>query len=224
MTASVELREIFEADQQDRKQVPLQVDVNLRDAARRERVLAIIEAGGLAEPEDYFHAAMVFQHGTDLKDYQRAHQLARKAAEMGYRPGRWLAAAAYDRWLMSQGQPQKYGTQYRDQNGVMVLWTVDPETTDEERAQWDVPPLAEPVSKYKFDWGQAVRVTTAAPLDYRPGHEASIVARRTITELDAPHTPEPEGTRLYGIEYGDGSSVEVAERFLEPIDDSAAGG
>lgn len=55
-----------------------------------------------------------------------------------------LAAAAYDRWLVHQGKPQKYGTQYRSDDGeAFRLEEVDPATTDEERAEWDVPPLAE---------------------------------------------------------------------------------
>jgi hypothetical protein len=106
-------------------------------------VHALIDAGGLVEPDDYYHAAMVFQHGVGLADYWRAHELALKAADLGYRQARWLAAAAYERWLMNQGRPQKYGTQYRAVAGNWALWDVDPETTDEERSRWDVPPLAE---------------------------------------------------------------------------------
>ena len=138
-----ELRGIFEADQRDRTLRPLPVSLAERDADRRERVDALIDAGGLVEPADYYHAAMVFQHGVELTDYWRARELALKAADMGYRQARWLAAAAYDRWLMNQGKPQKYGTQYRAIAGKWALSDVDPETTDEERSRWDVPPLAE---------------------------------------------------------------------------------
>lgn len=113
------------------------------DAARRQRVTELITAGALADAEDYYHAAMVFQHGMELGDYWRAHELALKAAEMGHRPARWLASAAYDRWLMQQGRAQKYGTQYRTEAGTWTLWEVDPSTTDEERARWDVPRLDE---------------------------------------------------------------------------------
>jgi len=138
-----ELRRIFEEDQRDRTQRPLPESLAERDADRRERVHALIDAGGLVEPADYYHAAMVFQHGVELADYWQARELALKAADMGYRQARWLAAAAYDRWLLTQGRPQKYGTQYRAVAGKWVLWDVDPESTDEERSRWDVPPLAE---------------------------------------------------------------------------------
>jgi hypothetical protein len=61
----------------------------------------------------------------------------------GRRPARWLAAAAQDRWLMAAGRPQRYGTQYRSRGGRWELWPVDEATSDDERAAWDVPPLAE---------------------------------------------------------------------------------
>ena len=73
-----------------------------------------------------------------------ARELALKAAELGHlQLARWLAAAAYDRWLMLQNKPQKYGTQYRSDGDRWKLWDVDPATTDAERAAWDVPSLAE---------------------------------------------------------------------------------
>ena len=44
---------------------------------------------------------------------------------------------------MHQSRPQKYGTQYRARGDVWELYEVDPETTDAERAEWGVTPLAE---------------------------------------------------------------------------------
>lgn len=49
---------------------------------------------------------------------------------------------AYDRWLMHQGKPQKYGTQYQRVGRHVTFYRVDPDTTDDERAEWNVPPLA----------------------------------------------------------------------------------
>jgi hypothetical protein len=62
-------------------------------------------------------------------------------------PARWLSAASYDRWQMYQGKPQKCGTNYIYDGRKDPLWDVDPETTDEERATWDIPPLAEQLRK-----------------------------------------------------------------------------
>jgi hypothetical protein len=118
-----------------------------RDRQRRVQVEALVAADRLQTPEDYFHAARIFQHGDIPEDAWKAHLLALKAAELGYRPARWMAAAAWDRWLMYQGRPQKYGTQYTTDGKRQRLWDVDPSTTDEERAAWDVPPLAEQLRK-----------------------------------------------------------------------------
>ena len=91
---------------------------------------------------------MIFQHGGDLDSFWQAHQLALRAVDLGHEgkawwcSASWLAAASYDRWLMWQGKTQKYGTQYLVEDGKPVLWEVDPATTDEERARWNVPSLA----------------------------------------------------------------------------------
>lgn len=137
-----ELRALYEEDQADRRgEFP--ADLDERDQCRRRRVEQLLAQGAAADPDDLFCAAMVLQHGADRAHFLCAHELAKRAAELGStRPARWLAAAAYDRWLMTGGLPQKYGTQYRSVNGRWVLHEVDPRTTDEERARWDVPPLA----------------------------------------------------------------------------------
>lgn len=144
-----ELRRFFKEDQDDRK-MSNRSELRARDRARRLRVEQLIHEGAVQTPEDYFHAALIFQHGEVLDHYWKAHELARVAAAGGFSGARWLAAAAYDRWLMSQGRPQKYGTQYiRDESGSRTLWNIDPTTTDEERAEWEVPPLEELLRRAK---------------------------------------------------------------------------
>ena len=83
-----ELHEMFVADQAERKDHPaydtLQYwQLRERDAARRQRVNELLTEGRLTAPDDYFHAALIFQHGETLEDIWQAHELARKAAEMG---------------------------------------------------------------------------------------------------------------------------------------------
>jgi hypothetical protein len=108
-----------------------------------------VEQGQVRTANDYFHAAMLLQHGEELEHWQQARELALKAAEMGHPRARYLAAAALDRRLMRQGMPQKYGTNtWPDKDGWRV-WDYDPTTTDEERAEWDVPPLAELLARVK---------------------------------------------------------------------------
>jgi hypothetical protein len=44
---------------------------------------------------------------------------------------------------MYQGKPQKYGTQIVPDGKRQRVWDVEPTTSDTERAEWDVPSLAE---------------------------------------------------------------------------------
>ena len=144
---NAELERLYNEDQADRAQED-KIDwkvVDKRDEERRKRVLEIVGQGGAKEAADYVHAAMVFQHGHVPEDYEKAHEWCLKAVEIDpdYPGARWLAAASKDRYLMNLGKPQLYGTQYRkDRDGPWYLWQVDPSITDEERAKWDVPPLA----------------------------------------------------------------------------------
>jgi hypothetical protein len=145
-----ELQTLFEEDQADRNTFFEQLgheqlqQVLQRDRARRQRVEELVGSEALQTSEDYFHAAMIFQHGETLDDFWQAHELAKRGSELGHPNCRWLIAAACDRWLMNQGKPQKYGTQYTSRdNEPYRLWDVDPTTTDEERAAWNVPPQAE---------------------------------------------------------------------------------
>lgn len=118
-----------------------------RDAARRARVKELVEGECLNTADDYFHAALLFQHSMEAEDNDLAHALAKQAAELGHRRGRWLAAATLDRSLVHRGEPQKYGTQYHAVDGRWELKSVDLETTDEERAAWDVLPLQEAIAR-----------------------------------------------------------------------------
>ena len=148
-----ELREMFVADQAERKDhlaydTPEYWQLRERDAGRRRRVNELLAEGRLTAPEDYFLAALIFQHGETLQDIWQAHELAHKAAERGattsmgsYIDSLGLAAAALDRWLMYQGKPQKYGTQFVPDGKRYRLWDLDPTTTDAERAANHVPSL-----------------------------------------------------------------------------------
>lgn len=137
------LRALFEADQRERSSGPIDWErLRVSDAQRRVVVRAWLDAQVIVAPLDRFHAAMIFQHGRTTDDYRLAHDLARLAAEGGCRPARWLKAATEDRLLLSQGMPQRYGTQYTEVDGRLELQPVDAATTDAERAEWNVPPLA----------------------------------------------------------------------------------
>lgn len=124
----------------------------------------MVESGGLREPEDYYRAAWILNHGESLEEIWQAHLLAKEAAELGLRRARWLVAATYDRWLMYQGKPQKYGTQIVPDGKRQRVWDVEAATSDDERALWDVPTLAEMNRRAE----EATRSEPMPPMDSAP--------------------------------------------------------
>lgn len=129
------LASLYEQDQEDRRGVVAwTAETDARDAARRRMVRALLAGGHVRTAADHYHAAMVLQHGDVPADFQLAHELATTAERMGSEPARWLAAATLDRWLLSQGRPQRYGTQFADRGGVWYLLPMDTlAVTDAER-------------------------------------------------------------------------------------------
>jgi hypothetical protein len=148
-TVNTELVQLFQQDQSDRGGPIQNIDgekVASNDEKRRERVQQIYKDGGVKAADDYYHAAMVMQHGPEVSDSLLANQLALKAVELGstIKYARWLVTASKDRGLMYQGKPQLYGTQFRCvESENTCLYQVDPSVTDEERMKWNVPPLAQ---------------------------------------------------------------------------------
>lgn len=150
---NTELRDLYLQDHADRTSERPPQDRAPRDAARLARVAQLIDEGAVQTADDHLHAALVLQHGPAPDHAWRAHELAKTAADLGA-PGaeqwyhaRSLAAAAYDRWLVQQGRPQKYGTQFQARDGRWELCDVDPATSDAERAEWGVAPLHEALAR-----------------------------------------------------------------------------
>lgn len=147
-----ELYDLYQHDQGDRRaENPDWTELSERDRKRRERVFELVEAGELEVADDYFHAAMVLQHGAEPEHFKMAHDLARRAVELDpeHAYAKWLSAAAWDRYLWNTDQPQVYGTQFRrDQDGP---WTVEPfdreAVSDEERRAMNVPTVAETLER-----------------------------------------------------------------------------
>lgn len=135
-----ELATLYESDQHDRREgLPYRESDRLRLA----RVKQLIADGEAQEPEDQFRAAMILHHGEAVDDFEQAHRLARMAFDGGCEQARKLVALTLDRWLTHQGKPQRFGTQYLHDTDGWRLMDHDPATTDDERAEWEVPPLVE---------------------------------------------------------------------------------
>ena len=71
------------------------------------------------------------------------------------------------------------------------------------------------MEKYKFKWGETVRVVHNAPAQFRPGELAEVCS---LWEVKTPENSlargEPIGAVTYGIEFGDGTIVELPEKYL----------
>jgi hypothetical protein len=132
------------------------------DETRRLRVLQLLAQGSIVTPAAKYYAAMILQHtpqgmldtqtaSKSSENYILAHFLAKDAAESGFDDARWLAAATYDRYVVSQGLPQKYGTQFmlNPKTGFLEFGPVDPETTDTERSEWNVPPVQDTLRNFE---------------------------------------------------------------------------
>lgn len=79
------------------------------------------------------------------------------------------------------------------------------------------------VFRYAYTYGDAVRIAATAPVEQRPGSIASVCGMRTVPVGTADGGQHPENassdTRLYLVEFADGSSVEIAEEYLGPVEE-----
>jgi hypothetical protein len=146
-----ELRQIVAADQQDRTAPLGSIDnakLAPRDAERRAKVKAILARGEIRAAEDFFNAALVFQHGETVEDSRLAFALVTVASTLSpERPGpRAAACSAWDRLLLRSGKPQWYGTQFEpsESTGKIVLSKIDEAAvTDNDRRSCGLPTLRE---------------------------------------------------------------------------------
>ncbi len=145
------LRALFEADQTDRTPESGVIDwerVVANDSSRRAQVLAMLDSNLIITSADFYHASMVFQHGSDTVAGRRAYDLARRAVDIDSTnsDAKWLMAAAWDRYQMRRGDPQWYGTQFVKDTPESQWRLYDVDTTavtDAERILLGVPTLAE---------------------------------------------------------------------------------
>jgi hypothetical protein len=102
-------------------------------------------SGALKSPLDHLWAAACLVQAESPERVELAQKLAVKAALAGEPRAKAIMAQAMDKQALQENRPQPYGTQYvfLPERGVWILHDIDPETTDAERAEVGVPPLAE---------------------------------------------------------------------------------
>jgi hypothetical protein len=156
-----QLKELVRIDQQMRQNDTL--DMEPVDKKHREIVLSLLANGLIKTNEDKFNASLILQHtaltfcndklrSISPENYLLAHQLAKSAFESGDKSAAYMTAATYDRYLLYTEDYQKYGTQrvIDEPTGQEVWAPIDPGTTDQERAKYNVPPLSELLKKYRM--------------------------------------------------------------------------
>ena len=150
---SEELTKLYNDDQDDRVFRPGQtIDweaVGIRDEQRELKVKQLLAAGSLGSGADYFHAAMVLHHASSPDDFLLAHDLCVIAISKGEGKAKWLAAASMDRFLVSIGRSQRFGTQFLSKKSFRppMLVSIDPNVPDALRKELDVPTLEEAKKK-----------------------------------------------------------------------------
>ncbi len=115
--------------------------IGKRDQEREAAVRALLASGKIESGREFHFAALIFQHSSTDAGIALAQVLAMTAVIKGDGSAKWLAAAAVDRFLQRQKQPQLFGTQFMQENG---RWTMAPDDravlSDSVRALWCVVP------------------------------------------------------------------------------------
>jgi len=138
------------ADQRDRNQWV--DDMASRDAVRLAAVHRIVSEGRVCSGKSAFAAGVVLQHSAKRADFALAHRMFRFAADEGVKGAERWAALAWDRYLVSGGEPQWFGTQFQGQHAddgaflFQCLVAVDPESTDADRIAIGALPLSERIA------------------------------------------------------------------------------
>lgn len=148
-----ELINIYKADQNERRTDQINwKSLHENDSVRRIRVQELLDSGKVKTGKDFARAAMIFQHARDdSTSYVKAVKLMGRAIEKDTTINKWLYAAATDRYLLSIGKPQIYGTQYyKEEGSPWVQENYDSlKISDEERKKYGVRTLIQQKEELK---------------------------------------------------------------------------
>lgn len=123
---SKEMSDLVNSDQKDREKFEeltknemqgpaIQKEIlglDIRDRTRRKRVGEIMGEGCLTTAADYAAAALIYQHGDVPDHYYQAFIWANRAVTLGDASQKNLVAMAIDRYLVSIGKKQLFGSQF----------------------------------------------------------------------------------------------------------------
>lgn len=141
---------LFQEDQDDRHGFPntkrSYEEINQRDEARRQEILALLARGKVRTAQDYFYSAVIFNHGQTNDQYRAASSLAWIAVMLDPQP-KYLyeTASSWDRVMVKRNQPQWYGVQekYDEKFKQIGFYPInDTAVSDEERVRFQIKPRA----------------------------------------------------------------------------------
>ncbi|CAN5221876.1 hypothetical protein BH09PAT2_BH09PAT2_10430 [soil metagenome] len=150
MSIHIELENLYYEDKKERENVKKSEESILivHTKERIGRLKKMIPRIDTSEIWNCHYIAYLFQHGETTEDYRLAHEYAKKAVDMGSNVTEWLYAATLDRYLISQGKLQKFGTQFEQVNGAWQQMPVDTSFTDKERISHGVPALKDSLQQF----------------------------------------------------------------------------
>ena len=152
---SKELSDLVTADQKSREQFDKltreeMTQVQIDDTTRRKRVGEIMGEGCIKTAKDYAAASLIYQHGDVPDHYYQAFIWANRAVVLGDARQKNLVAITIDRYLLSIGKKQLFGSQFKasDKTGwCTCIEPVELSFTDADRTRYDQIKLSE---QYQF--------------------------------------------------------------------------
>ena len=115
--------------------------IDWKEKQLRREVLKMLKKGEIRTSDDFYRAAMLFQHRSNFKSYALAVALAAASSHLGEAWGRSLYAMALDRFLLSIGQKQHFGTNFEKVGRNWRLASYNKKTSDYERQFYLVEPM-----------------------------------------------------------------------------------
>lgn len=152
MAISKHLEDLYNQEIQDQKHLNKNiieaVEFKKRQTERLRSLKNLLHMVDMSEIWNCHYAAYLLHHSDNTEDYRLAHKYADQAVKMGSKVTRWLYAATYDRWLISQGAKQHFGTQFRKTKTGWKRLPTEKHVSDAERLSYFVPPLKVARKKY----------------------------------------------------------------------------
>jgi hypothetical protein len=131
LARSKELASIAQSDQDERENWENltndeMLKITKNDLVRRKRVAEIFAEGCFKTANDYASASLVFQHGDTQDHYFQAFLWALRAVGLGDESQKHLVALTIDRYLVSIGKKQLFGSQAYQSNAQGECFCLQP--------------------------------------------------------------------------------------------------